>query len=704
MNRNPSLYCAIILVLMLFSLPAMTQEITLRTTMQTNSKTTELFTMKIKAPKGSTYYIDYGDGTDAKEKYGSGYAETVHYSFADMSTRKEHLVKVWGANFVEFWAISNRHVTELTVKDCPDLETLSCANNKIPQLDLSDCNKLTKVTCNNNEITSLKLPASVTSVDFSRNRLSLADFPKRRSGMNYRYAPMRPVHLSTSKINGLTVDLTEMLDFEGTKSTFKWYYFDNKGTHADPSLLIDPATYTERDGVFTFHQKPDRPIYCVVANSALPGLDNINDCYGIMPIELSGAERKLEQVHAAFVTDKYTTEGLTFDLQLSATKEDTPCLVDWGDGSFEEATLGVEPVTLRHNFVDAKVDRQHTVQIQCANLDLMRLPNTCGLIKFAPTTTPCPVKRLILDNNRVSELDLSAFEQCEEISANGCYMSQIKLPQSKLLKKLSLRSGTITEIDLSPYTALEELTLAFNKLSSLDLSAQTQIKKVDVSHNKLTSLTMPTSRDALKELDCSSNAIPMYLLPAKGAMSKYLYAPQEAFEITPEMIDGSTVDLSMFDNLIGEETTPQPTTYIWLHADDETLFIMEGVHYDVAGGKFTFKIKEPTRIFCTMETKAFPLLASKAKSYRSKPITVSAQGILSIDSSMAAETPLRMSVSGREVTLETAQSLVAQIFAMDGKIIWTKALSAGSAETLTLPQGAYILHAEGMDSVRLIIQ
>ena len=104
------------------------------------------------------------------------------------------------------------------------------------------------------------------------------------------------------------------------------------------------------------------------------------------------------------------------------------------------------------------------------------------------------------------------------------------------------------------------------------------------------------------------------------------------------------------------------------------------------------------------ERTAFPLLASKAKSYRSKPITVSAQGTLSIDSSMTAETPLRMSVSGREVTLETAQSLVAQIFAMDGKIIWTKALSAGSAETLTLPQGAYILHAEGMDSVRLIIQ
>ena len=44
----------------------------------------------------------------------------------------------------------------------------------------------------------------------------------------------------------------------------------------------------------------------------------------------------------------------------------------------------------------------------------MRLPELCGLIQFAPTTEPSPVKRLILDNNRLSELDLSAFVQCEE--------------------------------------------------------------------------------------------------------------------------------------------------------------------------------------------------------------------------------------------------------------------------------------------------
>lgn len=704
MKRTHLLHCATVLAIMLLSLPVTAQEITLRTTMQTNSSTTEQFAMKIKAPKGSTYYIDYGDGTDVQERYGSGYSEVVYYSFADMATRSEHQVQVWGADFIEFWAISNKSVTELTVTDCHSLEKLSCANNKIQRLDLSGCDKLTTVICNNNEIVSLLLPASVTSINFSLNRLSLADFPEKRSGMFYSYGPMRPIYLSADKINGLTVDLTEMLGFEGTQSTFEWYYFDNKGNNANPALRIDPATYTERDGVFTFHQEPERAIYCVVANSALPRLNNINDCYGIMPIELKGAEKKLEQVHAAFVTDMFTTEGLTFDLQLSATRGESPCVVDWGDGSFEEVLLGVEPVTLKHNFLDAKVDRQHTVQIQCAELDLMRLPELCGLIQFAPTTEPCPVKRLILDNNRLSELDLSAFVQCEEISANGCYMSQVRLPQAKHLKKLSLRSGTITEIDLSPYTELEELTLALNALSALDLSAQTHLKQVNVSHNKLRSLTMPSSRETLEELDCSYNAIPMYMLPTQGAMSKYLYAPQESFEITPEMIDGCTIDLSMFDNLIGVETTPQPTTYIWLHADDESQFIMEGIHYDVVEGKFTFKFEEPTKILCTMQTNAYPLLASDVKSYRSKPIVVPAQGGNSIDDSMMIETPLQTSVSGRELTLQAMQSVVATIFAVDGKTIWTQTMKAGDRETLTLPQGAYILHAKGMDAVRLIIR
>lgn len=701
MKSNHYLFIAI-LAMILFSQLSIAQEIKLKTTLQTSSATSENFAMKIRAPKGSVYHIDYGDGTAVQDKYGSSYAETFYYSFADMATQSEHQVRVWGADFLEFTAISNKKVTELTVTDCPNLEKFSCANNLLKQLDLSSCGKLSSVTCNNNDIALLKLPASVTSVNFSRNRLSLAKFPDKRTGMIYTYGPMRPIHLPEDKINGLTVDLTEMLEFNGTKSTFKWYYFDNKGNNADPALLIDPSTYTEKEGVFTFNQKPEKAIYCVVSNSKLPNLNNINDCYGIMPLELKGENKKLEQVHVAFITDKFTTEGLTFDLQLSATQANSSCVIDWGDGSFEETVLGVDTVTLKHNFLDAEVDRRHTVQIQCGNLDLMVLPQIGGFINFAHTMQPCPVKKLVLDNNRVQELDFSTFVNCEEISANGCYMRKVTLPQGDKLKKLSLRGGTIREIDLSSFTRLEELTLSSNQLDSIDLSTLTHLKKIDVSHNKLKGIKMSNDLSQLNEMDCSFNAIPMYMLPEKGTMNTYRYAPQEAFEITSNLIDGCTIDLSMFDNLKGEKTTTQPTTYIWLHGDDESKFIIEGVHYSVMGGKFTFKFKEPTKVFCTMQTAAFPLLASTENSYRTKPIVVDAQEMTSVNASVV-ETPLSFKMVHKTIHLKASKQVQVTLFSIESKILWTKVMNSGEEDSLELQPGVYILHANGMEDVKFLL-
>ena len=120
MKSNHYLFIAI-LAMILFSQLSIAQEIKLKTTLHTSSATSENFAMKIRAPKGSVYHIDYGDGTAVQDKYGSSYAETFYYSFADMATHSEHQVRVWGADFLEFTAISNKKVTELTVTDCPNL-------------------------------------------------------------------------------------------------------------------------------------------------------------------------------------------------------------------------------------------------------------------------------------------------------------------------------------------------------------------------------------------------------------------------------------------------------------------------------------------------------------------------------------------------------------------------------------------------------
>ena len=93
-----------------------------------------LFRLKINAPKGATYYIDYGDGTEKVTKTGSGRNEIIDYHFADMEKVKEHGVKVWGANFTEFMVISNQKVTEISLTDCTVLINFSCATSLLIEM------------------------------------------------------------------------------------------------------------------------------------------------------------------------------------------------------------------------------------------------------------------------------------------------------------------------------------------------------------------------------------------------------------------------------------------------------------------------------------------------------------------------------------------------------------------------------------------
>ena len=517
------------------------QEIVLKTQLETNPAKSALFKLKINAPKGSTYNIDYGDGTEAITKKGSGYNEYMDHHFADMAKVKEHEVRIWGANFTEFMVISNQKVTEINLTDCTELINFSCANSKLKKLDLSKCEKLKKVICNANEIEKLLIPNNVTWLDFKLNRLALADFPK-KNGM-YTYGPMRPAYLSADKINGLTVDLTDFLKYNETTSTFQWYRYNGKGNDADPAMLIDPQTYKEKNGVFTFNQSFEKEIYCVVANTELPRLNNINDHYGIMPIKLNGKPKELEQVHAAFVTDKFTTDGLPFELTLSALKDNSPCNINWCDGVIEELVLNKEAKVVKHNFIDAKVDKQHLVQIECVDIDLVKLPEVCGLIRFEACNADSPVKRLVLDNNRIATLDLTYFKQCEEISANGCYANEIKLPVTATLRKLSLNGNNITQIALSGYKKMEELSLERNKLTEIDLRQLNNLTKVNIEYNKISNLKLNGDYAKLSEMKCGHNAIPMYMLPEKKNMTVYMYAPQESDDIPEALINGYTVDL-----------------------------------------------------------------------------------------------------------------------------------------------------------------
>ncbi len=682
------------------SQPAQAQEIVLKTQLETNPVKSVLFRLKINAPKGATYYIDYGDGTEKVTKTGSGRNEIIDYHFADMEKVKEHGVKVWGANFTEFMVISNQKVTEISLTDCTELINFSCANSLLKKLDLSKCTKLKKVICNANQIEKLFIPDNVTWLDFKLNRLALADFPK-KNGM-YTYGPMRPAYLPADKIKGLTVDLTDFLKYNGTTSTFQWYRYNGKGNDADPAMLIDPQTYKEENGVFAFNQVYEEEIYCVVANTELPRLNNINDHYGIMPIKLNGKPKELEQVHAAFVTDKFTTDGLPFELTLSALKDNSPCNINWGDGVIEELVLNKEAKVVKHNFIDAKVDKQHLVQIECVDIDLVKLHEVCGLIRFEACNTDSPVKRLVLDNNRIATLDLTYFKQCEEISANGCYANEIKLPATATLRKLSLNGNNITQIALSEYKDMEELSLERNKLTEIDLSQLNNLTKVNIEYNKISSLKLNDDYTKLAELKCGHNAIPMYMLPEKKNMTIYMYAPQESYDIPKALINEYVVDLSRFNNLKGVTGKPQPTTYMWFIADNSSTPIIKALHYDEKDGIFSFKLPETTKMYCSIQTEAFPDLTSEAQSYHTKPITMKAvtNNVSNIEGN---KDEIRIYQSVNAVTVFAKSDTTIHIYNVQGEYITSSSIKANGSVTIQLPAGIYIAKVQGKKTMKFIV-
>ena len=676
------------------------QEIVLKTQLETNPVKSVLFRLKINAPKGATYYIDYGDGTEKVTKTGSGRNEIIDYHFADMEKVKEHGVKVWGANFTEFMVISNQKVTEISLTDCTELINFSCANSLLKKLDLSKCTKLKKVICNANQIEKLFIPDNVTWLDFKLNRLALADFPK-KNGM-YTYGPMRPAYLSADKIKGLTVDLTDFLKYNGTTSTFQWYRYNGKGNDADPAMLIDPQTYKEENGVFAFNQVYEEEIYCVVANKELPRLNNINDQYGIMPIKLNGKSKELDQVHAAFITDKFTTDGLPFELTLSSLKDNSRCNINWGDGVIEELVLNKEAKIIKHNFIDAKVGKQHLVQIECVDIDLVKLPEVCGLIRFEAGNTDNSVKRLVLDCNRIATLDLTLFKQCEEISANSCYANEIKLPATTTLKKLSLNGNNITQIALSEYKNMEELSLERNKLTEIDLSQLNNLTKVNIEYNKISSLKLNDDYTKLAELKCGHNAIPMYMLPEKKNMTIYMYAPQESYDIPKALINEYVVDLSRFNNLKGVTGKPQPTTYMWFIADNSSTPIIKALHYDEKDGIFSFKLPETTKMYCSIQTEAFPDLTSEAQSYHTKPITMKAvtNNVSNIEGN---KDEIRIYQSVNAVTVFAKSDTTIHIYNVQGEYITSSSIKANGSVTIQLPAGIYIAKVQGKKTMKFIV-
>ncbi len=129
------------------------------------------------------------------------------------------------------------------------------------------------------------------------------------------------------------------------------------------------------------------------------------------------------------------------------------------------------------------------------------------------------LKQLIIKDNPITELDLSANTALENLDCPSNALTTLKL-NSAVLTYIYCVNNDLTELDLSKCTGLLTLYCGGNKLANLDLSNNTALTNLDCSNNGLTSLDL-RANTALATLYCSDNYIMCMDLSANKSIETF---------------------------------------------------------------------------------------------------------------------------------------------------------------------------------------
>jgi len=606
-----------------------TPTISMTTTLSVGSQ----ISFSIRGNSSSTpIQIDWGNGV--KESFTIGDSDEA-FGFST----KGSTIKIWGSG-IEGFNIQSMELTTMEFYEAISLKTLFCKNNKIDTLDLIGCTDLTLVECKQNLISNLTLPSTttLTYVDCSDNNLTLATLPiKQATWTDYIYSPQKVYKLPKSVYEvSEEIDLSSQLNINGNTTNYTW---KTKGG----TTLVDGTDFSTNNGKFTFLKSNTDSVYCEMANAAFPTLTLSTIKLAIVP-------------PLAISMTTTTSIGSSFSFKISANTDNTPIMIDWGNGTLTNFTIGISAsnisgtqsgsiikiygvniLTLYFNSVEIEtldVSKCSTLSDLCCqycfsltsiNLSstitrLWLVANKLTNIDVSKNTmlkdliiSQSPISSIDLSNNtklsslwishtQITNVDLTNFSLLESFNCTYSKINTLDLSKNILLKDLSCKGIQIKNLDLSANTALTWITCGENQLMALDVSKNTALTNLDCSDNQLTTLDV-TKNTMLTYLNCSSNQLTFNSLPIKQpTWTTYNYSPQAALILSKNKYSiNEEIDLSK-EFTHGETNT----VYIWKTAGGITL--VKDIDYTEDNGKLTFIKAQGDKVFCQMTNTSLPLL------------------------------------------------------------------------------------------------
>jgi Leucine-rich repeat (LRR) protein len=339
---------------------------------------TEYFILKLTVTESTSIGIDWGDGNIV-----TMWAGNTEQQFSTGSYVPGTIVKIYGKkiNGIDL-ENQNLQTTYLEISNKLDMRNIRCAGNKF----------------------------------------SFASLPlKKASFTNYSYAPQQL--MSVKAINN-QVDLSAewlVVDENGTShyTTYTWY------SSLDNSVLLEGEDYTVSDGVFSFINIKYPVAYCVMTNTAFPGL------------ELSTSEVMIDNALISLIANNDY-----FDFSLATPEVGQKVYIDWGNG------------TVLSYFSD------DTKQIQInSNLTYYK---TGDVVNIYGTN----IRHFWSINSvYISYLDVSKCRALELLRIPYCAISSLDVSQNSELEILDFRNSNLSEIDVSQNAKLQTLECENNKLT-----------------------------------------------------------------------------------------------------------------------------------------------------------------------------------------------------------------------------------------------
>ncbi|NLU38996.1 MAG: hypothetical protein GXX78_08920, partial [Bacteroidales bacterium] len=344
---------------------------------------TEYFILKLTATESTPIGIDGGDGNIV-----TLWAGTTEQQFSTVNYVPGTIVKIYGKK-INGINLENQNLqtTYLEISDKLDMRDIRCAGNKF----------------------------------------SFASLPvKKASYTNYSYAPQQL--MSVKAINN-QVDLSAewlVVDENGTShyTTYTWY------SSLDNSVLLEGEDYTVSDGVFSFINIKYPVAYCVMTNTAFPGL------------ELSTSEVMIDNALISL-----SANNDYFDFSLATPEVGQKVYIDWGNGTV--------------------------------------------LSYFSDDTKQIQINSNFTYYNAGDIVNIYGTNIRHFWSINSAYISYLDVSNCKSLELLRIPFCAISSLDVSQNSELEILDCSNSNLSEIDVSQNAKLQTLECENNKLTFETLP---------------------------------------------------------------------------------------------------------------------------------------------------------------------------------------------------------------------